>query len=153
MLAEDDPLGLSSQVFLAVEESDLLLMIVDGRQGLVSADEEVWERLRRQGKPTILVVNKGDTREARDRFTEFYSLGIDQQLLVSAEHGTGIEDLREALALALPEIADVPAPEAPPIAIVGRPNVGKSSLLNKISGQTRSLVSPWRAPPAIRWTR
>ncbi|HEX4963358.1 MAG TPA: ribosome biogenesis GTPase Der [Thermoanaerobaculia bacterium] len=138
----DDPLGLNEQVFLAVEESDLLLFIVDGRQGLVSADEEVWSHFRRFGKPALLVVNKADTREARNRFPEFYALGIDQQILVSAEHGGGIEDLREALALTLPEIPDVPTPDAPPIAIVGRPNVGKSSLLNKISGLNRALVSP-----------
>ena len=138
----DDPLGLNRQVFLAVEESDLLLFLVDGKQGLVSADEEVWSHFRRFGKPTILVVNKGDTREARERFSEFYRLGIDQQLLVSAEHGGGIEDLREALALALPEIPDVQVPDAAPVAIVGRPNVGKSSLLNKVSGLDRSLVSP-----------
>jgi GTP-binding protein len=138
----DDPLGLSQQVFLAIEESDLLLFVVDGKQGLVSADENVWDRLRRFHKPVILVVNKGDTNEARDRFSEFYSLGIDQQLLISAEHGGGTEDLREALALALPEIPEVVQPDAPAIAIVGRPNVGKSSILNKISGQLRSLVSP-----------
>jgi GTPase len=138
----DDPLGLNQQVFLAVEESDLLLFLVDGKQGLVSADEEVWSHFRRFNKPTVLVVNKGDTRQARERFPEFYSLGIDQQILVSAEHGVGIEDLREALALILPEIPDVQMPDAPPVAIVGRPNVGKSSLLNKISGQNRSLVSP-----------
>lgn len=138
----DDPLGLNQQVFLAVEESDLLLFIVDGKHGLVAADEEVWSHFRRFNKPAILVVNKGDTRQARERFPEFYSLGIDEQILVSAEHGGGIEDLREALAHALPEIADVQVPEAPPIAIVGRPNVGKSSLLNKISGQNRALVSP-----------
>jgi GTP-binding protein len=138
----DDPLGLSQQVFLAVEESDLLLFVVDGKQGLSTADEAVWEKLRRYHKPVILVVNKGDTREARDRFPEFYSLAIDQQLLVSAEHGGGIEDLREALAHALPEIPEVIQPDAPAVAIVGRPNVGKSSLLNKISGQLRSLVSP-----------
>jgi GTPase len=142
LMLGDDPLGLSQQVFLAVEESDLLLMLVDGRQGLVSADEAVWEKIRRFGKPTILIVNKGDTREARERFPEFYSLGIDQQILISAEHGSGIEDLRDALALGLPEIPEVPTPEAPRIAIVGRPNVGKSSLLNKISGLPRSLVSP-----------
>ena len=138
----DDPLGLNEQVFLAVEESDLLVFLVDGKLGLVAADEEVWSHFRRFGKPTILVVNKGDTRQARERFPEFYRLGIDQQILVSAEHGTGIEDLREALAHALPEIADVQVPDAPPVAIVGRPNVGESSLLNKISGQNRSLVSP-----------
>jgi GTP-binding protein len=138
----DDPLGLNQQVFLAVEESDLLLFVVDGKLGLVSADEEVWSHFRRFNKPTVLVVNKGDTREARSRFPEFYSLGINQQILISAEHGGGIEDLREALALALPEIPDIPTPDAPPIAIVGRPNVGKSSLLNKISGLNRALVSP-----------
>ena len=138
----DDPLGLSQQVFLAVEESDLLLFVVDGKQGLVSADENVWDRLRRFHKPVILIVNKGDTNEARDRFSEFYSLGINQQLLISAEHGGGMEDLREALALTLPEIPEIIQPDAPAIAIVGRPNVGKSSILNKISGQLRSLVSP-----------
>jgi GTPase len=138
----DDPLGLSKQVFLAVEESDLLLLVVDGKEGLVAADESVWEQFRRYNKPTILVVNKGDTREARERFPEFYGLGIDRQILVSAEHGRGIEDLREALTLALPDLPEAEQPEAPPIAIVGRPNVGKSSLLNKISGLPRSLVSP-----------
>ena len=138
----DDPLGLNQQVFMAVEESDLLLFVVDGKQGLVSADEEVWSHFRRYNKPAVLVVNKADTRQARERFPEFFSLGIDRQILLSAEHGVGIEDLREALALALPEIQDIQVPEAPPIAIVGRPNVGKSSLLNKISGLNRSLVSP-----------
>jgi GTP-binding protein len=138
----DDPLGLSGQVFLAVEESDLLIFLVDGREGLVTADETAWERLRRTGKPALLVVNKGDTREARSRFPEFYRLGIDPQLLISAEHGQGIAELREALALALPELPAEVRPEAPAVAIVGRPNVGKSSLLNRIAGQPRALVSP-----------
>jgi len=138
----DDPLGLNQQVFMAVEESDLLIFLVDGKQGLVSADEEVWSHFRPYGKPTVLVVNKGDTHAAQGRFPEFYRLGIDRQILISAEHGGGIEELRDALSLALPEIPDVQVSDAPPIAIVGRPNVGKSSLLNKISGQNRSLVSP-----------
>src|SRR4051812_42136009 len=126
----DDPLGLNQQVFMAVEESDLLIFLVDGKQGLVSADEEVWSHFRRYGKPTVLVVNKADTKEAKARFPEFYRLGIDRQILISAEHGGGIENLRDALSLALPEIPDVKVSDAPPIAIVGRPNVGKSSLLN-----------------------
>jgi GTPase len=142
LVAGDDPLGLSQQVFMAVEESDLLLFLVDGRDGLVAADEAIWERLRRTGKPTLLVVNKGDTREARSRFPEVYRLGIAGPLLISAEHGQGIEELREALAMALPEVAPEVRPEAPAIAIVGRPNVGKSSLLNRIVGQPRALVSP-----------
>src|SRR5215203_7458957 len=80
----DDPLGLNQQGFLAVEESDLLLFVVDGRQGLVSADEEVWSHFRKYNKPAMLVVNKADTREAQERFAEFYRLGIDQQILISA---------------------------------------------------------------------
>ncbi|MGD2115192.1 MAG: 50S ribosome-binding GTPase, partial [Acidobacteriota bacterium] len=137
----DDPLGLGEQVRLAVAESDLLLLVVDGKEGLTPGDQVVWEELRPTGKPTILVVNKGDTNEARDRFGEFYRLGIDRQILVSAEHALGIADLREAVAHALPALSEIPPVDAPPIAIVGRPNVGKSSLLNRIAGQSRALVS------------
>jgi len=140
--AAEDPLGLGEQVDLAVAESDLLLLVLDGKEGLTAADEEVWRHLRPSGKPAIAVVNKGDTNEARDRFSEFYRLGIDRLLLVSAEHGLGVEDLREAIRHALPELGEVPASEAPPVAIVGRPNVGKSSLVNRIAGETRVLVSP-----------
>lgn len=138
----DDPLGLSEQVLLAVEESDLLMLVVDGKDGLVSADEAVWDSLRRTGKPTFLLVNKGDTREAKERFSEFYRLGIDPQLLLSAEHGGGIEEVRDALADHFPEAPEMEEPDAPPVAIVGRPNVGKSSLVNRLLGQTRVLVSP-----------
>ena len=139
---EDDPLGLGRQVLLAVEESDLLLLVVDGREGLLPADQRVCEALRPYGKPTILVVNKGDVGVAEAGFAEFYRLGIPTQILVSAEHGRGVEELREALRQALPAVAGVPAPAAPAVAIVGRPNVGKSSLLNRISGAERALVSP-----------
>ena len=138
----DDPLGLNEQVLLAVEESDLLLLVVDGRQGMVPADQEVWEHLRRIGRPTLLVVNKGDTREAQLSMDDFYRLGFKEPLLVSAEHGSGIEDLRQAVLATLPAIAvDEAPPPGPAIAIVGRPNVGKSSLVNQIVGQPRSLVS------------
>ena len=138
----DDPLGLGEQVDAAVAESDLLLLVLDGKTGLTSADHEVWSHLRRTGKPTIAVVNKGDTNEGRDRFSEFYRLGIDPQILVSAEHGGGIPDLREAIRFALPELPEMAASDAPAVAIVGRPNVGKSSLLNRIAGENRALVSP-----------
>lgn len=140
--AAGDSLGLGEQVDLAVAESDLLLLVLDGKAGLTPADEEVWRHLRPRGKPAIAVVNKGDTREARDRFTEFYRLGLDRLHLVSAEHGPGVEDLREAIRDALPEAPQAAPPAAPPVAIVGRPNVGKSSLLNRIAGESRVLVSP-----------
>ncbi len=138
----DDPLGLNRQVLLAVEESDLLLLVVDGKDGLTSADEAVWQRLRPLGKPTVLVVNKGDTREAQDRFPEFYRLGIDPQLLISAEHAVGTYDLLDAALERLGELPEHVPSGAPAVAIVGRPNVGKSSLLNRIVGSERTLVSP-----------
>ena len=137
----EDPLGLNEQVLLAVQESDLLLLLVDGRDGLLPADEEVWGTLRRHGRPAILLVNKSDVRDARENVAEFSRLGIEPMLLISAEHGRGMDDLHEAAAMMLPE-ADAPAPaEAPRIAIVGRPNVGKSSLLNRLAGEERALVS------------
>jgi GTP-binding protein len=139
----DDPLGLGEQVFLAIEESDLLLLVVDGKAGLLPADEKVWEEVRRRGKTTILVVNKGDTRAAQDQFGDFYRLGMEHQLLVSAEHGLGVGDLVERIV----EVVAWPPPEpedaeTSSLAIVGRPNVGKSSLVNHLLGQPRVLVSP-----------
>jgi GTP-binding protein len=138
----DDPLGLNQQVLLAVEESDLLIFMVDGKQGLLPADRQVWEELRRYGKPAVLAVNKSDTHAAQDSFSEFYGLGIDPQILISAEHGRGISGLAEALEELLPEREEEEAPDAPRLAIVGRPNVGKSSLLNRLVGEPRALVSP-----------
>lgn len=139
----DDPLGLGEQVMMAVEESDLLLLVVDGKEGLVAADERVWSSLRKRGKPTILVVNKADTRLAQEQFDEFYGLGVGDQVLVSAEHGLGIAEIVERIAEhAAGEAAEEHAGDVPAIAVVGRPNVGKSSLINRLLGQPRVLVSP-----------
>ncbi|MGB5880077.1 MAG: GTPase, partial [Thermoanaerobaculia bacterium] len=109
----DDPLGLNQQVLLAVEESDLLIFMVDGKEGLLPADSQVWEEIRRYGKPAVLAVNKSDTHAAKDSFAEFYSLGIDPQILISAEHGRGMEALFEAIEGLLPERVEEEAPEAP----------------------------------------
>ena len=139
----DDPLGLGDQVLLAVMESHALLVVVDGKEGLTTADQRVWQEVRKSGKPAVLVVNKSDTRLAGEQFAEFYALGLDRQVLVSAEHGLGIGDLREALLELLPEGEDEPVPDdMPSLAIVGRPNVGKSSLVNRLLGHERVLVSP-----------
>jgi GTP-binding protein len=137
----DDAIGLGAQVMLAIDESDVLLLVVDGRTGPLPADEEVLAALRGRGKPIVLVVNKGDVREARAGVGEFHRFGLEP-LLVSAEHGTGIEELRERVRALIP-IEEVDQAEAagPTIAIVGRPNVGKSSLLNRIVGAERVLVS------------
>jgi len=137
----NDVLGLNQQVLLAVEESDLLIFMVDGKEGLVAADETVWQKLRQYSKPTILVVNKADTRAAQEGHFEFYRLGFGSQVLVSAEHALGIGELREAIAEKLPLAVEVKKIDAPHLAIVGRPNVGKSSLLNRMLGENRALVS------------
>jgi GTP-binding protein len=139
----DDPLGLSGQVFLAIDESDLLLFVVDGKEGLTTADETVWERVRGKGKRALLVVNKADTRLAREQVSEFHRLGLGEPILVSAEHGEGIMDLRQAILDRFPAADDDAAAESmPAFAIVGRPNVGKSSLVNSLLGESRVLVSP-----------
>ncbi|HVS16946.1 MAG TPA: ribosome biogenesis GTPase Der [Thermoanaerobaculia bacterium] len=139
----DDPLGLNEQVGLAVAESDVLVLVVDGKVGLVPADQTVWEAFRASGKPAVLAVNKADTRAAQEAFDEFYALGVGPQVLVSGEHGFGIPDLLEELRALLP-VPPAPAVEEriPALAIVGRPNVGKSSLLNRLVGEERTLVSP-----------
>ncbi|MFQ5350176.1 MAG: ribosome biogenesis GTPase Der [Thermoanaerobaculia bacterium] len=137
----DEASGLNEQVFAAVEESDVVVVVVDGKHGLVAADETVAETIRRHGKPTVLAVNKGDTRVAGDQFHEFHRLGLSPQLLLSAEHGVGVGELRDALLELLPAGDEPPAGELPRLAIVGRPNVGKSALLNRILGRRRAVVA------------
>ncbi len=137
----DEASGLNEQVFAAVEESDLVVVVVDGKQGLVSADETVAAAIRRYGRPTLLVVNKADTRLARDQFHDFHRLGLEPQLLLSAEHGGGVGELRDALLEMLPAGGEPATGELPRLTIVGRPNVGKSSLLNRITGSRRAVVA------------
>jgi GTP-binding protein len=139
---EDSP-GLAEQVLTAARESEVVLFIVDGKVGLTTADEAIWERIRPLGKQTILVVTKSDVKGVAERSVEFHGLGIHPLTLVSAEHGHGIEELRDLVAERLPE--EVPRREEdaiPSVAIVGRPNVGKSSLLNCILGERRAVVAP-----------
>ncbi|MGI8476848.1 MAG: ribosome biogenesis GTPase Der, partial [Thermomicrobiales bacterium] len=114
---------------------------VDARSGLTAGDQDVAELLRRADKPTILVANKADNAERWEAAVEFYTLGLGEPIPVSAYHGSGSGDLLDRIVEALPEAEEEPDTEGPRIAIVGRPNVGKSRLLNALLGQERAIVS------------
>ena len=130
------------QVLAAIAEADALVFVIDGREGLTPLDEEVARLLRRVSKPVLVAVNKVDARGHEIAAAEAYGLGMDPVLPVSAEHGRGVAELIEALAMRLPAPPSSAAEETGPlrIAVVGRPNVGKSSLVNAIAGQDRVVV-------------
>ena len=127
---------------IAIESSDVVLLVVDGQDGATPLDLELADKLRSSCRPTILVVNKVDAPE-HDAFpADFARLGFLQTLGVSAAHGRGVSDLVEAIEDLLPATKDDYAPlEAPRLAFVGRPNVGKSSLINQILDNRRAIVS------------
>ena len=134
--------AIRDQVSIAVSEADVLCFVVDVNAGLLPADEEVAELLRRESKPVVLIANKADNRDRERMAAEFYELGIGEPITVSAQHGRGMNELWDGIVEALPEPQELPpVPQgAIPVAIVGRPNVGKSSLLNAILGQERAMV-------------
>jgi GTPase len=127
---------------IAIESADLLLFVVDGQDGATPLDLELAERLRRSGRPVILAVNKVDAPQHDNFVADFARLGFAQSVGVSAAHGRGISELVEAIEAVLPpESTVITRREAPKLAFVGRPNVGKSSLVNAILADQRSVVS------------
>jgi GTP-binding protein len=133
--------GTREQARLAIEEADAIVFLVDSRDGVIPADEEVADLLRRSEKPVLLAVNKAESAGRREDAVEFYSLGLGEPIPISAYHGSGTGDLLDQVVAALPPAAEEPEDETPKIAIVGRPNVGKSALLNALLGQPRAIVS------------
>lgn len=138
------------QAEIAIQESDAILFLTDVESGVTPADQEVAQILRRSQRerdgrpwpPIILVVNKADSQARRDQALQFYELGMGDPYPISALHGTGTGDLLDALVGELYDYYEEEDEESIKIAIVGKPNAGKSSLLNKLLGEERAIVSP-----------
>jgi GTP-binding protein len=157
---DEDPLAVDSAQFIpqiraqaemAIAEADAVILMTESAPGVTAADREVAQILRRfqvkrddgtMRPPVLLVVNKAENILRREEAVEFYELGMGDPIPISAKHGTGTGDLLDALVAALPPSTEAEAAEAVKVAIVGRPNVGKSSLLNRLLGEERAIVSP-----------
>ena len=147
--ASEDPMwaAVANRGRRAAGEVDLVVFVVDGREGPVPADDEVARELRVRGVPVVLAINKMDDHRAHDRILEFHRFGFEPIVEIAAEHGQGLGDLLDEVVARLPaapaaSMAVEAATAEPNIAVVGRPNVGKSSLVNRLLGEDRVLVSP-----------
>lgn len=142
--ADDDYFAsqIKEQLTLAVKQADVLVFIMDGRSGLSPYDRDLADFLRRADKPVFYLINKIESHKQEDDLGEFYSLGIDNFYSISAEHGVGVGDFLDDLVQDFPIGAEPVSDENAPIriAIVGRPNVGKSSLANRLFGEKRLVV-------------
>lgn len=132
---------IKKQVESAIAESDFIIFVVDSRDGLIAADREIADGLRKLGKPVVMAANKAETEKQKVACADFYQLGMGDPLPVSAHHGRGINELLEALAARLPTPEkSTEGASRPGLAIVGRPNVGKSMLINALVGKERAIV-------------
>ncbi len=129
------------QVMQAMEEADAIIMLLDGRAGVTPVDAELVHRLRQSSKPVFYGVNKIDGPRDESMLADFAVLGVEPLLPISAQHRYGVNDLMDALVGALPQTTPVPSPDRIRLAVIGRPNVGKSSLINRLLGDERLVVS------------
>lgn len=136
------PSQMRQQAEMAMDTSDVILFMADGREGLTAADREVGEMLMKTGKKVVLAVNKIDTADLPDDFYEFYELGLGEPVPISSANMLNLGDLLDEIIAGFPEGAGTEDEESIKIAMIGKPNVGKSSLINKLLGENRVIVSP-----------
>ncbi|MDD2430113.1 MAG: ribosome biogenesis GTPase Der [Firmicutes bacterium] len=142
VLGENQPFikEIRMQAELAVEEADVIIFVVDGRDGITSTDREIADILRSKGKKIVIAANKLESATGTEIW-DFYSLGLGEVIRISSEHGIGTGDLLDSVVELLPEVKENEYPNAIKVAIVGKPNVGKSSLVNNLLGEERVIVS------------
>jgi GTP-binding protein len=137
---------IKAQAEMALREADFILFVVDGAAGVLTEDRDIAQQLRGEASKTVLVVNKIDRKDAESAVNEFWELGFERLIPISAEHGTGTDDLVDLISEVVPSESEEESEqdESAPmhVAIIGRPNVGKSSLLNRLTNEERSVVSP-----------
>jgi GTP-binding protein len=133
--------AIRTQVEMAVDTADVVLFLVDVEAGPVPGDQEIVEHIRSRGKPVLLAVNKADNLASERRHLSFYELGLGDPIPISAGTGKGIGDLLDLVVEALPAAPPPPEEDTIQVAVIGRPNVGKSSLVNRLLGEDRLIVS------------
>jgi GTP-binding protein len=137
---------IKEQAQLALRDADFILFVVDGAAGLLAEDRDIAQELRSESAKTVLIVNKTDRKDAEEAVNEFWELGFERVLPMSAEHGQGVDEVIDAISEIVPpeSVQDEEEDENAPVrvAIIGRPNVGKSSLLNRLTQEQRAVVSP-----------